>query len=131
MTWNAPDDRRYTETDEWIMRTGDTAKIGITDYAQDQLSDIVYVELPASGLSFDKGDIIATVESVKAAADVHMPLSGVVTEANHMLEDEPDKVNSDPHGDAWFIKIKPNHPSEIESLMDSDTYVHHCTDRNN
>ena len=131
MNWSAPDDRRYTETDEWIMIAGDTAKVGITDYAQDQLSDIVYVELPATGASFATGDIIAIVESVKAAADVHMPLSGVVTEANRDLEDQPDKVNSDPHGDAWFIKVKLHHPSKIDALMDSEAYAHHCAARNN
>ena len=89
------------------------------------------MELPATGASFDRGDIIAIVESVKAAADVHMPLSGVVTEANRDLEDQPDKVNSDPHGDAWFIKVKLHHPSKIDALMDSEAYAHHCAARNN
>ncbi len=82
MTWNNPDDRRYTETDEWIMLTDDSTKVGITDYAQDQLSDIVYVELPVTGDQFDKGEVVATVESVKAAADIIMPVSGQVTGAN-------------------------------------------------
>jgi glycine cleavage system H protein len=129
MTWKTPKDRRYTETDEWIVLTGDGATVGITDYAQDQLSDIVYVELPAAGESFEQGDIVATVESVKAAADVHMPVSGAMTAANGALEDEPEKVNRDPYGAAWFIKVTPTDPAEIESLMDADAYARHCASR--
>ena len=129
MTWKTPEDRRYTETDEWIVLTGDSATVGITDYAQDQLSDIVYVELPAVGESFEHGDVVATVESVKAAADVQMPVSGAVTATNGALEDEPDKVNSDPYGAAWFIKGTPTDPAEIESLMDADAYARHCASR--
>ena len=129
MTWKTPEDRRYTETDEWIMITRDSATLGITDYAQDQLSDIVYVELPAVGESFGQGAIVATVESVKAAADVHMPVSGTVTATNSALEDAPEKVNSDPYEDAWFIKITPADPAEIESLMDADAYAHYCESR--
>ena len=129
MTWKTPEDRRYTETDEWIMITRDSATLGITDYAQDQLSDIVYVELPAVGESFGQGAIVATVESVKAAADVHMPVSGTVTATNSALEDAPEKVNSDPYEDAWFIKITPADPAEIESLMDVDAYAHYCESR--
>ena len=129
MTWKTPEDRRYTETDEWIVLTGDGATVGITDYAQDQLSDIVYVELPAAGESFEQGDIVATVESVKAAADVHMPVSGAMTAANGALEDEPEKVNRDPYGAAWFIKVTPTDPADIESLMDADAYARHCASR--
>ncbi len=129
MTWKTPEDRRYTETDEWIMITRDSATLGITDYAQDQLSDIVYVELPAVGESFEHGDVVATVESVKAAADIHMPVSGTVTATNSALEDAPEKVNSDPYEDAWFIKITPADPAEIESLMDADAYAHYCESR--
>ena len=129
MTWKTPEDRRYTETDEWIVLTGDSATVGITDYAQDQLSDIVYVELLAVGESFEHGDVVATVESVKAAADVQMPVSGAVIATNGALEDEPDKVNSDPYGAAWFIKVTPTDPAEIESLMDADAYARHCASR--
>ena len=129
MTWKTLEDRRYAETDEWIMLMGDSATVGITDYAQDQLSDIVYVELPAAGESFEQGDIVATVESVKAAADVHMPVSGAVTEANSAIEDEPEKVNADPYGEAWFIRITPADPAEIEELMDADAYASHCAAR--
>ena len=129
MTWNNPDDRRYTETDEWIMLTGGSARVGITDYAQDHLSDIVYVELPATGDHFDQGEIVATVESVKAAADIIMPVSGEVTGANSILEDEPETVNSDPYGEAWFIKLVPADTAEIESLMDAYAYARHCTAR--
>ncbi len=129
MTWKTLEDRRYAETDEWIMLMGDSATVGITDYAQDQLSDIVYVELPAAGESFEQGDIVATVESVKAAADVHMPVSGAVTEANSTIEDEPEKVNADPYGEAWLIRITPADPAEIEGLMDANTYASHCAAR--
>ncbi len=129
MTWKTLEDRRYAETDEWIMLMGDSATVGITDYAQDQLSDIVYVELPAAGESFEQGDIVATVESVKAAADVHMPVSGAVTETNSAIEDEPEKVNADPYGEAWFIKLTPADPAEIDSLMDADAYARHCAAR--
>lgn len=129
MTWNTPDDLTYTETDEWILLTDDSATVGITDYAQDQLSDIVFVELPVVGESYEQGDIVATVESVKAAAEIIMPVSGEVTAVNSTLEDEPEKVNSDPFGDAWFIKLTLANPTEIESLMDADAYARHCTNR--
>ncbi len=129
MTWNTPDDRRYTETDEWIMLADDNATVGITDYAQDQLSDIVYVELPAVGETFKQDDIIATVESVKAAADVHIPVSGTVTAANRTLEDEPEIVNSGPYGEAWFIKLTPSNPVEIDGLMDSEAYARYSAAR--
>ena len=129
MAWNTPNDLRYTETDEWILLADDSATVGITDYAQDQLSDIVYVELPAVGETFKQDDVIATVESVKAAADVHVPVGGTVTELNITLEDAPEKVNNDPYVESWFIKLTPSNPAEIESLMDAEAYTRYCAAR--
>jgi len=130
MSWKIPEDRMYTETDEWIMLDGQSALIGITDYAQDQLSDIVYVELPASGESFNKNDIFAVVESVKAAADVNLPASGKITEVNSSLEDEPELINSDPYKNAWLVKIDVQDISQIADLMNSSTYIDYCNSRN-
>ena len=129
MSWKIPEDRMYTETDEWIMLDGQSALVGITDYAQDQLSDIVYVELPASGDSFNKNDIFAVVESVKAAADVNLPASGKIIEVNNSLEDEPELINSDPYKSAWLVKIDVQDISQIADLMDSSTYIDYCNSR--
>ena len=129
MSWKILEDRMYTETDEWIMLDGQSALIGITDYAQDQLSDIVYVELPASGDSFNKNDIFAVVESVKAAADVNLPASGKIAEVNNSLEDEPELINSDPYKSAWLVKIDVQDISQIADLMDSSTYIDYCNSR--
>lgn len=126
---NIPEELKYTEDDEWIRLEGDTATIGITDFAQDQLSDIVYVEHPDVGTTFDKGDIFGVVESVKAAGDMHMPGSGEVVEVNEKLEDEPELVNSDPYGEGWFIKVKLDDPSELDGLMDAEAYEAHCEAR--
>jgi glycine cleavage system H protein len=111
------------------MLDGQSALIGITDYAQDQLSDIVYVELPASGDSFNKNDIFAVVESVKAAADVNLPASGKIAEVNNSLEDEPELINSDPYKSAWLVKIDVQDISQIADLMDSSTYIDYCNSR--
>jgi len=119
-----PADLKYTENDEWIHVRGDKATVGITDYAQDQLSDIVFVELLVDeGETVDQGDTIATVESVKAAADVYAPVSGTVTAINDELADSPELINSDPFGEAWMIKIELSDPSELEDLMGADTYA--------
>lgn len=127
--WKTPDDLKYTNSDEWIRLEGDVATIGITDYAQDQLNDIVYVEYPDVGDSFDKNDVFGTIESVKAAADLHIPVGGEVTAVNDGLEDEPELVNSDPYGKGWLVKIKVSDASELESLMDSGAYASFCEDR--
>ena len=129
MSWKIPEDRMYTETDEWIMLDGQSALVGITDYAQDQLSDIVYVELPASGESFNKNDIFAVVESVKAAADVNLPASGKIAEVNNSLEDEPELINSDPYKSAWLVKIDVQDISQIADLMNSSAYIDYCNSR--
>ena len=114
--------RYYTEEHEWIDVAGDIATIGITEYAQEQLGDIVFVELPNEGATFDKGDDAAVVESVKAASDVYAPISGEVVEANSALEDEPALVNSDAEADGWFFKLRIADASELEGLMDEATY---------
>ena len=118
-----PADLKYTDNDEWVRIEGDTAITGITDYAQDQLSDIVFVEyLLDEGDQGSKGDTSATVESVKAAADVYLPVSGEIIAVNEELADSPELINSDPFGDAWMYKIKLSDPSEINDLLDVAGY---------
>jgi glycine cleavage system H protein len=113
----------YTETSEWVRFEGDGAVVGITDYAQDQLSDIVYVEFPDVGDAFAQGDSFGVVESVKAASDCYMPLSGEITAANDELEGAPELMNEDPYGAAWMIKLKPsNKDEELGKLMDAAAY---------
>jgi glycine cleavage system H protein len=118
-----PTDLKYTENDEWVRVEGDTATTGITDYAQDQLSDIVFVEyLLDEGDQGNKGDTCATVESVKAAADVYLPISGEIIAVNEDLSDSPELINSDPYGGAWMYKIKLSDPSEVNDLLDVAAY---------
>lgn len=120
---NNPIDLKYTTNDEWIRVTGVSGECGITDYAQEQLSDIVFVEiLVAVGDAVKKGDSIATLESVKAAADVYAPASGTVTAVNEGLPDAPETVNSEPYGSAWMVKITLSDPSELPGLMDAAGY---------
>ena len=113
---------KYDREHEWIRVEGDEGVLGISDYAQDQLSDIVYVELPEVGDNFERGDIFATVESVKAASDVYMPVGGEVLAINEDLEDAPELVNQDPFGQAWFVRIAIADPSELGGLMDAAAY---------
>ena len=129
MSGNIPGDLKYTENDEWIRVEGTEATIGLTDYAQDQLNDIVYVELPDVGAKFDKGDTFGVVESVKAASDMHMPASGTVAAVNEKLEDEPETVNSDPYGEGWFVKITLADAAEVNGLMDSAAYAKYLEGR--
>ncbi len=120
---NIPDNLLYTKNDEWIKVDGDIGTVGITDYAQEQLSDIVFVELLVDeGDTVNKGDACASVESVKAAADVFMPVSGTVVEINEALADSPELVNSDPYGEAWMVKIKLANPAELDDLLDPKAY---------
>ena len=113
---------RYTSDHEWVSVNGNIATIGITDYAQAQLGDVVFVELPAVGSKLSQGDEASVVESVKAASEVYMPVSGEVVEINGVIEDEPTTVNSDPAGEGWFFKIKLSDPSELDDMMDDDAY---------
>ena len=118
-----PEDIKYAEDHEWVSLSGDTAKIGISDYAQDQLGDIVFVELPQVGDTFGKGDEFGTLESVKAVSELYMPVGGEVTAVNEALEDAPELVNNDPYGGGWMIAVKISDPSEVEALMDKDAYL--------
>jgi len=120
---------KYTENDEWIRVEGRVGVIGLTDYAQSALNDIVYVELPDVGATFVKGESFGSVESVKAASDMHMPVGGKVTAINEALQDAPETVNSDPYGAGWFIKIAISDASELDDLMDADAYARYCAER--
>ncbi len=120
---NLPDDVKYAQDHEWVKVVGDTAKIGISDYAQDQLGDIVFVELPEVGDSFAKGDEFGTLESVKAVSELYMPVGGEITAINEALEDAPELVNNAPYADGWMIEIKIADPSETEALMDKGAYL--------
>ncbi len=113
---------RYTEDHEWVRIDGDVATVGISDYAQEQLGDIVFVELPDVGKTVSRSDEAGVIESVKAASEVYAPVSGEVIEVNAALADTPEKVNSDPTGDGWFMKIKLSDASEVDPLMDEAAY---------
>jgi len=115
-------DRKYTEDHEWVEVDGDSGVIGISEYAQEQLGDLVFVELPEVGKVLDRGDEVAVVESVKAAAEVYAPVGGEVLEVNEDLNGDPSLVNTDPFGDGWFAKLKLSDPDELDELMDEDTY---------
>lgn len=113
---------KYTKEHEWVRMEGDVAVIGITAHAAEQLGDVVFVELPDAGKSFDQNADMAVVESVKAASDVYAPISGEIVESNQAIVDEPGKVNEAAEGDGWFVKIKPSNPSELDALMDEAAY---------
>lgn len=115
-------DRKYAESHEWVKLEGELAVIGISDYAQDQLGDVVFVELPAAGTMLTAGKAFGVVESVKAASDVFAPVSGKVEATNDALKDAPETVNKDPLGAGWFIKIRPSNPAEMGNLLDAATY---------
>ena len=118
-----PADLRYTEDHEWVADKGEgVVRVGITAYAQEQLGDVVYVELPETGKALSQGDEAAVVESVKAASEVYAPIDGEVTAANDVLADEPDKVNEDPEGAAWFIKMTVGNEGQLADLMDEAAY---------
>ncbi|HML18750.1 MAG TPA: glycine cleavage system protein GcvH [Bryobacteraceae bacterium] len=117
-----PDNFRYTKEHEWVKVEGDTGTIGITDHAQKELGDIVYVDLPKVGATVEKGKTVGSVESVKAVSDIYSPVSGEVTEVNELLVTSPEKLNEDPHGAAWLMKIKLSNPGEIADLMTAAEY---------
>ena len=116
-----PADLKYTKDHEWIRISGDSAEIGITDYAQQQLGDVVYVDLPEVGRTLNAGDVFGSIESVKAASDLFSPMSGTVTEVNPELKDHPETVNSKPH-DTWMIRLTLSDPSAAAALLDSGQY---------
>ena len=117
-----PTDRQYSKEHEWLKVEGDTATLGITDFAQTELGDIVFVELPEDGLEFQAGDVLGTVESVKAVSEIYAPVSGSIVESNALLEEQPETVNSAPHEDGWYCKIKLENEGELEALMDAEAY---------
>lgn len=119
---NIPQDLKYTKDHEWIRVEGDTATIGITDFAQGELGDIVYVEVETVDETLDKEEVFGTVEAVKTVSDLYLPLSGEIIEFNESLEDEPEKVNSDPYGEGWMIKLKFSDESQLEDLLSAEDY---------
>jgi glycine cleavage system H protein len=113
---------RYVETHEWVRQEGDLMVCGITDHAQEELSDVVYVELPEVGATMGKEEAFGVVESVKAASDIYMPMAGEIVETNEALEDSPELINDDPYGQGWLIKFKPSNPSQWEDLLLPEAY---------
>lgn len=119
---NIPTELRYTSDHEWAKNEDGVAIVGITDYAQGELGDVVFVELPEVGSQVEKGASFGTIEAVKAVADLFSPVSGEVVEVNALLEDAPETVNKDPYGDGWMVKIKMSDPAEFDGLMDAEAY---------
>ena len=119
---NIPENLKYTTSHEWVSISDEIATIGITSHAQEELSELVYIELPEQGKQVAKGDPIAVVESVKAASDIYAPLGGEIIEANNVLADDPATVNRDPHGEGWMFRIKISDQSEADTLLDADAY---------
>ncbi len=119
---NYPADLRYAENHEWVRRDGDTVKMGISDFAQDALGDVVYVELPESGASVTRGDAFSEIESTKSVSDIYAPVSGTVVRVNDALDATPELVNSDPYGEGWICEIEMSDPSELDNLKDAEAY---------
>ena len=119
-----PADLKYTKDHEWIRVSGDTADVGITDFAQQQLGDVVFVELPQVGRTLAQGEVFGTIESVKAVSELFSPVAGEVVAVNDALTSAPEQVNSDPHA-AWIIRVKPNSPGDLEALLDAASYEQH------
>lgn len=119
---NIPSNLKYTADHEWVSIEGDIATVGVTDFAQGELGDIVYVEVDTVDETLDRHEVFGTVEAVKTVSDLFMPLSGEIVEFNEALENEPEKVNSDPYGEGWMIKIKLSNPDELEELLDDARY---------
>src|SRR5687767_9757289 len=119
---NFPENLRYTKEHEWIRLEGDVATIGITDFAQHELGDIVYVEIETIGQKLNAGDVFGTVEAVKTVSDLFLPVDGTVTEINPKLNANPELVNTDPYGDGWMVKMTVSNPADVEALMSKDSY---------
>ena len=117
-----PKDLKYTKTHEWLKIEGDTAIIGITDYAQKELSDIVYVDLPEPGKTLSQGDVLGTIEAVKSVSDFYTPISGAILESNQVLKTTPDLVNKEPYGKGWMVKIKVSNSNELSGLLSAEDY---------
>lgn len=123
MSAKVPADLKYANSHEWVRASGDTATVGISDHAQHELTDVVFVEVPAVGRKVKAGEAVAVVESVKTASDVYSPVSGEVIESNKALSEKPDLVNSDPYGQGWFFKVKLSNPSELDKLLKPADYT--------
>ncbi len=119
---NVPADLKYTEDHEWVRVEGDMLTIGITDFAQQQLGDVVFVEIETEGENLSKGETFGTIEAVKTVSDLFMPVSGTVTELNPELENAPETVNTDPYNEGWMIKVKMDNPAEVEELLSAEAY---------
>ena len=119
---NYPTNIKYTSEHEWIRIEGDEAYVGITDYAQDQLGDIVFIDIPCEGETLEAGEVFGTIEVVKTVSDLFLPVAGEVLEQNEALADNPELVNKDPYGEGWLIKIKPNNVADVEGLLDAEAY---------
>ena len=124
---NHPDDLKYAPNHEWVRVDGNTIRMGISDFAQDALGDVVYVELPEAGSTVAAGAAFAEVESTKSVSDVYAPVSGTVTTVNHALDDAPELVNTDPYGDGWFAEIEMSDPADLDALMDKTAYEAHIS----
>jgi len=127
--YDIPQELRYTREDEWVRLEGERVVLGVTDYAQQQLGDVVFVELPALGANLERGEPFGVVESVKAVADLFGPVSGRVVEVNTTLSDQPELVNQDCYGDGWMLVLEPDDPAEIEDLLAASDYRQHVKDR--
>lgn len=127
--YDIPRELRYTREDEWLRLEGDQVVVGVTDYAQQQLGDVVYVELPAVGTTVEAGEPFGVIESVKAVSDLYAPVTGEVIEVNADLADRPDQVNSDCYGDGWMIAIVLDDPEEFEALLDAKGYLEYLAER--
>ena len=123
MSFDVPDDRRYLESHEWVQADADPARIGITDFAQDELGDVVYVELPDAGDELAAGDAFGVVESIKAVSDLYAPVSGTVGAVNERLAEEPELLNEDPYGDGWMIEVEGVDESELDDLLTAEAYA--------
>jgi len=127
--YDIPEDLHYTREDEWARSEEDRILVGVTDYAQQQLGDVVFVELPEVGASVEKGDPFGVIESVKAVSDLYAPVSGDIVDVNHDLADRPELVNEDCYGDGWIVAIAPTDPADVEELLDAAAYAQHLADR--
>lgn len=124
-----PDNLKYAKSDEWVLIEGDIATLGVSDYAQDALNDIVFVELPAMGTKLAKGESFGTVESVKAASDIYAQVAGTVIDVNKALEDEPELINADPYGKGWIVKLRLEGTPDLSDLLDAAAYIEFCATR--
>lgn len=119
---NIPENLKYTKEHEWVLLNGDEATIGVTEFAQQELGDIVYVEIETKDKSLQAGEVFGTVEAVKTVSDLFLPVSGTITEVNPILENSPEKVNADPYGAGWMVKMKVENPEDVASLLDAEAY---------